>query len=38
MELPWPPRAEEGLRVDLDTLRCLKKLSPYAPRKSKGQT
>ena len=38
LDLPWPPRAEEGLRVDSDTLRYLKKLSPYAPRESVGQT
>ena len=32
MDLPWPSRAEEGLRVDLDTLRYLKKMSSYVPK------
>ena len=38
LDLPWPPKAEEGLRVDSDTLRYLKKLSPYAPCESVGQS
>ena len=28
MDLPLPPRAEEGLRVDSDTLRYLKQNEP----------
>ena len=32
MDLPWPPRAEEGLSVvDSDTLRYLKQNEPLCP-------
>ena len=36
LDLPWPPRAEEGLRVDLDTLRYLKKIEPLCPSRKCG--
>ena len=36
LDLPWPPRAEEGLRVDSDTLRYLKKIEPLCPSRKCG--
>ena len=36
LDLPWPPRAEEGLRVDSDTLRYLKKIKPLCPSRKCG--
>ena len=36
MDLPWPPRAEKGLRVDSDTLRYLKKIEPLCPSRKCG--
>ena len=36
MDLPWPSREEEGLRVDSDTLRYLKQYEPLCPSRKCG--